>query len=149
MALKLDSKKATKKKQAAPTSALTSETVTEYVEKRLSLEAKLAALKSLQKEVDDSEAEILKAVDETTKADASRTINLGDYVVEIGPKGLKITDMDKPAIREKLGTKLANEIATYPVGELSKYLSENELEALVTRENLNKRRVVIKRAEID
>jgi hypothetical protein len=123
--------------------------VSGYAELKLTFDAEMAKLAPLMKRVEEAEQALLAHVDESVPAAEGVELRSGEYVVRVGPRGDKVTSMDKKLIRKELGEKAFFELATFGVGDLKKYLPGNVLEKALTYEPVNKRKVTIKKAESD
>jgi hypothetical protein len=118
-----------------------------YVEKALSLKAKLEKLAALKAEVEAEEKDLLKYVDTQVAKVDEFELAAGDYVIKIGPKGRKAVAFDNEAIKAALGDDLFDQIAQFKIEDLNKYLTGDQCASVITYDNVNKRRVVIEKAD--
>ena len=146
MTVTLTKKKAALKSQSKATNVI-DEVVKRYAANRLTLEAKLAKLAALQKEVAADEKELLEYTDLLVKADEPAVLTAGNYVVKIGPKGRKVVAVDNAFIKGVIGDELFDQLATFQIGDLNKYLTGEQVEAAVSYQHANKRKVTIEEAD--
>ena len=118
-----------------------------YVEGRIKLDAKLAQLAALQKEVEAGEKELLSYIDTVTAADMPAELQVGEYVVKIGPKGRKAVSFDNAAIKAEIGDEVYEAIATFKIEDLKKYMTGEAFDRAVKYAHVNKRKVTIETAE--
>jgi len=121
--------------------------VQRYVENRLALEGKMAKLAALQKEVATDEKDLLQYTDTLVDATEGTELQAGDYVVKIGPKGRKAVAFDKGKIKQEIGDHVYEQIATFAIEDLRKYMTGHAFDEAVTYENVSKRKIVIEEAK--
>ena len=136
-----------KAKQKAQSTNVVDAVAQKYVEQRLKLEGKLAQLAALQKEVEQGEKQLLDYVDTLTAADQPAELQVGEYVVKIGPKGRKAVSFDNAAIKTEVGADVYDAIATFKIEDLKKYMTGEAFEKAVKYANVNKRKVTIEEAK--
>lgn len=137
----------TKAKQKAQPTNVIDEVAQRYVEGRIKLDAKLAQLAALQKEVEAGEKELLSYIDTVTAADMPAELQVGEYVVKIGPKGRKAVSFDNAAIKAEIGDEVYEAIATFKIEDLKKYMTGEAFDRAVKYAHVNKRKVTIETAE--
>jgi hypothetical protein len=118
-----------------------------YVKNKLALEAKLAKLAALQKEVEADEKQLLEYVDTLVGAADGTTLAAGDYVVKVGPKGRKAIAFDNEVIKTEIGAGVYDQIATFKIEDLKKYMTGVAFDAAVTYAHVNKRKLIIEEAK--
>lgn len=138
------SPKATPKAEAA--NEIT-EITARFAKNKLALEAKLAKLADLVKSVKEDEDRLLEHADLLVAPEESTTLSGDGYVVNIGPRGRKVTAMDNAAIKKDLGDELFDKLASFSVEDLKKYMTGVNFEKAVTYVHANKRKVTVKEAK--
>ncbi len=118
-----------------------------YATRKLALEAKLAKLAALAKEVTEAETELLRLVDEQFAKDKPAEIEAGQYVVKVGAKGQKAVAFDNVKIKSEVGAETFDAIATFKVEDLKRYMTGDAFAEAVTYDHVNKRKVTIAEAE--
>lgn len=142
MTITITKAKAKSKAKTEPTNVIDA-VAQKYVAGRLELEAKLAKLAALQKEVEAGEKALLEYVDTVTAADVPTELQVGEYVVKVGAKGRKAVAFDNGRIKKELGKELFDTLAQFKVEDLKKYMAGNVFDEAVTYAHVNKRKVTI------
>ena len=119
------------------------ETVDEFATKKAKLDAKMAKIAPLSKEVSALEKGILGAVDEVLDPSAPIELLGNEFELKVGPMGSRLEISNTELLSDMLGMELFLKLAKVSVADLKAYLTPDQLAQVTKSEFAIKRRVKV------
>jgi hypothetical protein len=119
------------------------DTVDEFATKKAKLDAKMAKIAPLSKEVTALEKGILGAVDEVLDPSASVSLLGNEFELKVGPQGSRLEITNTELLSDMLGMELFLKLAKVSVTDLKAYLTPDQLVQVTKSEFAIKRRVKV------
>ena len=133
MSVKLTTKQKAKAKTAAPGFIVPPELVTELIRLHDLVKAELDKIAPLEQLFKQTKDQVIAHVEATTNNDDKVTLVETDgRKVTVSARRREVQTIDKEGIADALPEEALAELIQFPIGELKKYLSENELAKFLT-----------------
>jgi hypothetical protein len=116
-----------------------------YAKAKLELKEKLDKIKPLKTLVDDYEDRIDEEVSQFLQPEDGTTIDVGKYHIEVSARTREYLPIDKQELFKTLGATLFVELASFSITDLKKYLTGQQLDALLKYKHTGSRRMSVKK----